>query len=251
MKILVTFALKSEFAPWRRLRPLYQVASEPVVFETRMAGAEVRAVLTGIGACSANCVAELLRHEQPDFCIATGLAGGLKVTHRPGDILAACMVRGADGGRAIESDRKLLRLAMGCGAKAVGCFYTSERLVRTAAEKSAAGAGADAVDMESYLILAELSRWSIPALAVRAVADPVEQDLPLDFTRAIANDGQLRLGRVVLELVGAPHRLPAFLRLSAQASRAAKNLARFLDSYLFALAREKQPGEALTEVAAG
>ena len=50
MKILVTFALETEFAPWRKLRAFRRVGSEShALYEAQTGDAQVKVALTGIG----------------------------------------------------------------------------------------------------------------------------------------------------------------------------------------------------------
>src|SRR6202040_449073 len=75
MKILVTFAVQSEFAPWRRRRNFMRLPGEWPVFETMFGGAQVRAILTGMGQDHALSAAKWALAYKPDMCISTGLAG--------------------------------------------------------------------------------------------------------------------------------------------------------------------------------
>ena len=49
MKILVTFAVRSEFAPWQRRRNFLRLPGDLPMFEANFGGARVRAILTGMG----------------------------------------------------------------------------------------------------------------------------------------------------------------------------------------------------------
>jgi hypothetical protein len=108
-------------------------------------------------------------------------------------------------------------------------FRTSESLLRTAGEKQALGLEADAVEMESYAVLAEAAQWGVPGVAIRAISDGAGEDLPYDFDRARDPDGRIRLLGVLAEIARRPHRLPALLRLSRQCRHAAAFLTQFLD----------------------
>jgi len=92
MKILVTFAVRAEFAPWQRRRNFLRLPGEWPVFEAMFGGAQVRAVLTGMGQEHALSAAKRSLAYRPELCISTGLAGSLRSGYRPGDILAARLV---------------------------------------------------------------------------------------------------------------------------------------------------------------
>jgi hypothetical protein len=56
-------------------------------------------------------------------------------------------------------------------------------------KRNLAGSGAEAVDMESYEIVAEAGRRGVPAVVLRAISDSFERDMP-DFNRALNSDGE-------------------------------------------------------------
>ena len=100
--------------------------------------------------------------DRPDICISTGLAGALRTDYRPGDILAARLVSEVGEPVAVASHRELLSTAVDCGARQVERFATSRTLVARAEQKRHLGSEAEAVEMESYTILAEAARYGVP-----------------------------------------------------------------------------------------
>lgn len=252
MKVLVTFAVGPEFAPWRRLRSFRRTSFEAVpVYESQMGVAELRVLLTGVGPDHAAHAARGVMCDRPDLCISSGLAGGLWPEYSAGEILAARATCFAGGGSGIPSGESLVELAIGCGARPVERFWTSETLLRTAEEKSKLGREADAVEMESYAVLAEAARWGVPAVAIRAVGETLEMDLPYDFSRALDARGGLSLPRLLAQVAARPHRLPALVHLGRQSRRASVALAEFLDRYVRALPSwANRPELAWEEVAA-
>src|SRR6202140_376843 len=119
MKILVTFAVRSEFAPWQRRRNFLRLPGDWPVFEATFGGAQVQAILTGMGPDHALGAAKRSFGYKPDICISTGLAGSLRSEYRPGDILAARLVSEAGEPVAVASHRELFSVAMDCGARQV------------------------------------------------------------------------------------------------------------------------------------
>ena len=76
MKILVTFAVESEFAAWRRQHDFRQVAHEPfALYLSEIAGNTVRALLTGMGTASATEATRWALASPADICISSGFAG--------------------------------------------------------------------------------------------------------------------------------------------------------------------------------
>lgn len=252
MRIVVAFAMDQEFGPWRRSHRFErQSPPKPPVFSVRLAGAEVRVVLTGIGPRSARNAMKTVLEGGADFCITTGLAGGLRSRHRSGDILAAQAVLDPSGVVLEKCDASLLRGAVSCGAREVEAFRSIERIVPTAAEKMRLAVSADAVEMESHVILAESRAAGVPAVAIRVVGDTAEQDLPLDFSRTLGASGRVNVPVVLAQLARHPLRIPAVARLGQQTQRAATRLASYLDRYIRFLATGSSSQEYLSEVAAG
>ena len=237
MNVLVTFAVRSELAPWLRLRAFKPLRVDGLCcYESTAPEAKVLAVLTGIGAShAARAVRQVLKTRSPDVVVASGLAGALKRAYGVGDVLAARVVRSESADRQVGSSDSLLCLAVRCGAKAVDSFVSANAIARTAEEKARLGDMADAVDMESLAVMTESRRAGVPAIAVRSVADTAECDLPCDFAKMVDRHGQLRLWQLALEPLRRPRRLPSLIRFAIASHRAARGLTGFLDGYLNAL----------------
>jgi adenosylhomocysteine nucleosidase len=194
----------------------------------------LRVVLTGIGQRAATAAVAAVFQDRPDVCIVSGLAGGLNEALRVADIIAAGRVRDRDG-RRIDSDPRLLALAVRCGATAVN-MYTSPIVVVSAEHKRRISAVADAVDMESATILGESYHLGIPCIAIRAISDPLTVDVPLDLNQTLTDDGQFSAVRMIAALARRPQAVPGLVRLGFAGRRAAAALAAFLDVYVEQLA---------------
>jgi adenosylhomocysteine nucleosidase len=233
MKILVTFALKAEFAAWQRRRNFRQLAERPYpLYAADMGGNSVRVLLTGIGS---DCAVEGVRwvlSSGTDLCISSGFAGALKADMPVGELLAGRVVCRAEKQLAVASDRDLFAAACDAGARRVERMLTSRRLVMDVAEKAALSREADVVEMESFAILAEAARCGVRAVAVRAVSDTADASLPYDFGSMCDDRGRLRLQSLLLEIACQPRRLPALLRLTRDCRVAARQLAEFFEEYL-------------------
>jgi adenosylhomocysteine nucleosidase len=239
MNVVVTFAVRSELAPWLRLRAFRPVKAQGLeCYETTMTGAEVLAVVTGMGAANAaHAIQHVLNARLPDAVVASGLAGALKPAYGVGDVLVARFVRSDRGDQQVSSSDALLRLAVECGAKAVDSLVSVNAIARTVEDKARLGGLADAVDMESFAILTETRRAGSAAVAVRSVADTAQSDIPCDFSKMLDEHGRLRPWRIALEPLRSPHRLPAMIRFALAGRRAACRLAGFLDGYVEAILR--------------
>lgn len=243
MKILVTFAVRAEFTPWQRRRNFMRLPGEWPVFEAMFGGAQVRALLTGMGQEHALNASKTAFAYRPDLCISTGLAGSLRSGFRPGDVLAARLVSEAGEPFAVASHRALLSTAVDCGARQIERMATSKTLVAGAEEKKQLGSEAEAVDMESYIILAEAARCGVPAVAIRAISDTADFNMPYDFERARDTHGQIRAMGVLSQVLRRPGGLPSLLKLSRDTRLAARRLADFLDAFAGTMAERLIPIE--------
>lgn len=252
MRVLVTFALSQEFAPWRALRTFRRVEFLGVPVHAACIGdLQVHVLLTGMGPERAvNAVRTAFANEY-HMCISTGLAGGLKNLHPTGRVLVARTVRAGIGDEFIATDSRLRRLAAICGARVVDAFYSSERILVRAREKASLALLADAVEMESFGIMDEARKWRVPAIAVRAISDAAGDDLPFDFNRAISRKGGISIPRVLAALARQPKKIHDLLRLGRESRRAATKLAAFLDSYLETLAGLSHEESSLTQKVTG
>src|SRR5450759_2391623 len=152
MKILVTFAVRAEFAPWQRRRNFLRLPGDLPVFEATFGGARVRAILTGMGQDHALHAAKRSLAYKPDICISTRLAGSLRSGYHPGDILAARLVSEVGEPVAVASHPELLSTAVDCGARQIERFATSRTMAASAEQKRRLASQAEAVEMESYTI---------------------------------------------------------------------------------------------------
>jgi len=243
MKILVTFAVRAEFAPWQRLRNFMRLPGDLPVFEAMIGGARVRAVLTGMGQDHAQNAAKKSFAYRPDICISSGLAGSLRSEIHPGDILAARLVSEVGEPVAVASHAELLSTAVDCGARQIERLATSRAVVARTEEKRRLGSQAEAVDMESYTIIAEAARCGVPAVAIRAVSDTVDLDIPYDFDRARDSQGQVRVMGIVSQVLRRPSGLPELLKLARDSRLASRRLADFLDAYAGSMADRLIPIE--------
>jgi len=257
MRILVTFAVEAEFAAWRKRHPFrsFTLASGEPACAATISGIEVIVGLTGMGPdAAARKTSDFTRAAALDLCISTGFAGALRPEHHVADILAAREIvahkeRTTSSPGPIESTERLLKMAASCGARVVQRFYSSPFLIRTALEKSALRDLADAVEMESFAVLSQAFAGISEGIAVRALRDAADEDLPLDFGQAVTSDGELSMTRLAGQIARRPSSIPGLIRLGQRSAEAARRLADFLDAYVAALAR-KSLAVALTEARA-
>jgi nucleoside phosphorylase len=256
MKILVTFALENEFAPWRKLRAFRPgVWGAAKAWFSELDRAELGVVLTGVGPkCAGARASEVTWGESDsvDVCISSGFAGSLRQDVQVCQIIAPkCVssgqVRTEMGANVVSCDAPLVALAAQRGARMVEKLHTVDHVVTSAAEKNFLGKQADAVDMESFEVIQESESFGVRSLAIRAVSDTLDEDLPFDLNEVLS-EGRVSVPRVVGQLARRPQALPALVRLGRRSRAAAEALAKFLDGYVQAIALGA--GEAETRVAA-
>jgi nucleoside phosphorylase len=231
-KALVAFAMKQEFAPWRRRHPFRAIANSPhPTCMTSFGATEVYVALAGAGAPDAHRFHDLIAQLTPSLGIVTGVAAGLKPEWQSGDLLVAQSVTGADGAAAIPAAPNLIDLAVQCRAKPAPVLITLPRIARTMAEKVRLASFGDAADMESLPLMKQWSARGIPSLALRVILDPVEMPMTCNFEAAMDAHGQVRITQLLAQLARRPQLLPDFLRLAQQSRRVLNILARFLDRF--------------------
>lgn len=236
LRILITFALDLEFAPWRQLRPFAEIANSGLAFyEADFDGTRVRVAVTGVGGARARNVAGAALQWPADICIAAGLAGSLRREHEVGRVCVSQDIMEMESGRTVTADAGLVSEAEKCGAVVMERLLTSSAMVLSGEGKSRLGRMAGAVEMESFAVASEAAARGIPVLAIRAISDGADEDLPMNFGELLDEQGNVSKAKAARALARAPQKLRAVMRLGRQSKTAASNLARFLERYVTAL----------------
>ncbi|HXM97936.1 MAG TPA: hypothetical protein VN982_05620 [Candidatus Dormibacteraeota bacterium] len=239
MKVLVTFAVDDEFAPWRELRHFEKQNRDGMeLYMARIEGADVAVLLTGIGGKKAWVEAtKVIWDSDIDVCISSGLAGALKPGFQLSDVLAARRIERGSGEKPVVCDGRLASLASELGAKIAECFYSADHVVLSAVEKRELAKTADAVEMESGEILSEAAAFGARIIAIRGISDAWDEDLPLDFNLVTTDSGDVSLKRVLSQVARKPQSIPALIRFGKQSKHAAERLSQFLDVYVAGVVR--------------
>jgi nucleoside phosphorylase len=255
MRILVTFAVEAEFAPWRRLRDLrVKKMGDIYVYQAQIGRASVDFVVTGMGGENARRVANIVMAQPYDICVAAGFAGALKPEYAIGAILAAEAVQQIGKAKTAQSSRPLVRAAEIDGAFRSKMFLTSDSVIRSAEEKAKLAPFGDAVDMESFAIFSTATEHKISAVAIRVISDTSNRDMPIFLDAVVDDMGRVKIGGLVRRVARHPIQLPALIRLGRDSRTAAQALAHFLEAYIKRLSFLTHggfpDGEGLAEVAA-
>ena len=244
MRILVTFAVEAEFAPWLALRKFQKRVLQPVpyakgfeVYEAECGQNELWVLLTGMGPGflslpGALPLGMLAAKAGVEVAISSGLAGSLRKEHQIQEVIVPRHIRTLRDASGVSAHPDLLRLSEEHGAKIVDALLTSDRIVGSGEEKSRLGEFADAVDMESYRIMQEFALANLPAATIRAISDESDEDLPMDFAECLTPQGKVKPWPILRQLLRRPSSVVALVRFGGRSRKAAAGLAQFLDSFV-------------------
>jgi adenosylhomocysteine nucleosidase len=260
MRVLVTFAVNAEFAPWRKLRRFTSIDYDGLsLWRTSIGKVDVTALLTGMGKqASAQAMGLMMKMADEDkhfdICISSGLAGALQNRLVPGDIIAPKVLIAENQYADLPSDElkvdaSLRSMAIDSGAVSADCLLTTDRVLVKAAQKCGCSSRAQSVDMESFEIVKEAHAWGARTVVLRAISDTADEDLPIDFNLTVSKKQRISVTKIMLQLAKNPFVLPALIRFGRQSQKAASRLAQFLDSYVQAIAGAGQENRS-REVAA-
>jgi adenosylhomocysteine nucleosidase len=103
--------------------------------------------------------------------------------------------------------------------------------LRSQAEKKALHdeTGAAAADMESHVVGRLAAKHELPFAVIRAIADPVNRDLPEAALAGMSSDGSVNIGGVLVSIAKEPSSLRALVRLAADTRLAMGTLFRCHD----------------------
>ncbi len=185
--------------------------------------------VSGIGADAARQAAELLVAAGVSGLLSWGVAGALDPELRAGDLLLPRQVIAPDGAGILTTPAWRERLAAKLAperAPSTATLLTNPTAIETVADKATAwrATGAGAVDMETLAIGRIAIARELPFIAVRVIVDTATDLLPR-VVMAATRDGQVRMGPLLRELVGAPTQLGALIRLGQRYRLAKRTLA--------------------------
>ncbi len=236
MTLSLIFALDAESAPWRARHPFRRVVENGhAVYDAQIGGSQVRVAMCGVRAPRIRELAPVAFAGPPDAVVAVGLSGALGRQYRVGDVIAPRSVRAGTSASVVSSDERLMSLVSGCGAVVVDSLLSVDQVIGSASDKRRLAETGDIVDMESFAVLSEAGRRGIAGVAVRVIGDSADEDLPLDFTRALRPDGTFGVLRLLRETARRPHRWPSLVAFAVRQRRSLNVLADFLDRFVGAI----------------
>jgi adenosylhomocysteine nucleosidase len=184
---------------------------------------------SGAGADNARTASELLIAQGATRLISWGCAAALSETLKPGDLVLPDTLIDAEGNHLdIHADwlvfaKNLLSASL---KTYTGSLVESLSIVATAKDKKHlhTQTGAIALDMESIAIAKVARRHNLPFLAIRAIADPVNMDLPKAINHSLNNEGDIMLGKLLSFIALHPAELPGLIKLGLHFNNAKNTL---------------------------
>lgn len=202
---------------------------------------QLLAVCSGAGAKNAQSAAELLINTGATRLISWGCAGGLDAILNPGDLILVNKLID-ENGIPMEMDadlsKKIQQRLSASMRVYVGAILETSSPVTLSKDKIQLHkkTGALAIDMETVACARVAKSHGLPFLAIRAIADPVDMDLPEAINHALDEQGNIKLIKLLAFLVLHPAQLPSLIKLGLHFNAAKKNLkivASQLDSLIF------------------
>jgi len=165
-----------------------------------------------------------LERENLRAVVSTGYCGGLNPVLKPGEVFVAGKVMSMARGHLLDC-----RLPRTQRFYRAGTLFTGDRVIRTASERMEWNRlGGDAVDMESAAIGERAAGLGLEFFSIRAVTDPADEDLRLDFNAARGPDGRFRTRKILADALRRPWPcLPELWKLRGRANLASRRLGEF------------------------
>ena len=247
--IAIVAALETEVAGFLSLRRYREAGRQGRIrwFESPSArGAPV--IVGGAGRENAAAATRFaVERYAPELIVSAGFAGGLRPELRPGDLVLCENVWSVEGpperwtpetalSRSLPDPAALPRgleviESMLIRATRMDCLSVP-RVVAASQGKRWIGSRfpVGIVDMESYWVTDAAARLDVPAIVVRSVVDPVEQNLPPFPTSAAAGGGAAMWVQALKLALSRPRWIPGLVKLAAHANAARGALAEALDA---------------------
>lgn len=192
----------------------------------------------GTGAKNAVAATELLISKGATQLVSWGCAAALSPSLKPGDLVLADSLIDVDD-TAIMVNRSWHNYAKNLLTPFIkvktGKLTESLNIVSSGKEKQQLQLITEAIalDMESIAIAKTAEKKALPFLAIRAIIDPADMDLPRAISYAANAEGDIILSRLLLFLALHPTELPGLIRLGFYfnaAKTTLKRVARQLDT---------------------
>jgi adenosylhomocysteine nucleosidase len=204
---------------------------------------EVVVIESGVGQkAAARATAEAIKFYQPRWVISAGFAGGLKEELRRGHIIMADEIVNLSGEKLAVGLQLDPQSIAGMKGLHVGRLLTVDSIVREPAERRrlAKQHQAIACDMESFAVAEACRQHGMPLMAIRIVSDAVDDDLPPEIERLLAQKSLAgKLGAATGAILKRFSAAKDLWKLREDALKASDRLAKFLTGVVEQLSNGK------------
>lgn len=188
-------------------------------------------VYSGAGAENARKSAELAVAKGATKLMSWGCAAALSPDLKMGDLVLADSLMSADefempvNATWHQHTKNILDSEV---VAYKGALIASKEIISTAQAKQALfeKTGAIALDMESCAIAQVAQHYALPFLAIRTVADPSTMDLPNAVLKALNENGEIEITKIIGSLVFNPKEIPHLIQLGQYFQLAKRTLSR-------------------------
>ena len=195
---------------------------------------DIYVIYSGVGHENAAASAESLVKRGVNGLVSWGCAAALDESCQPGDLVLANTCIDADHVEIKTIDKGWLKFVQDELTKQQGLqlrtgkLSESRAVVESSYDKAqiAKVTSAVALDMESAAVAKVAKLHGLPFLAIRAIADPLDMDLPKAVSHALGAEGEVILSKLLLYLLLHPSELPGLLKLGLHFNAARKSLKR-------------------------
>lgn len=200
---------------------------------------------SGTGPENARLAAELLINQGAEKLISWGCAAALDTMLQPGNLVLATQLIDEDqallatDSQWFKSTQQKLQQHLTIQS---GGLAESKTLVVSCNEKSQLHekTGAIAVDMESIAVAKVAMHYQLPFLAIRAIADPANMNLPKAISAALNEQGDVELSKLLFFILRHPTEIPGLIKLGLH-FQAAKNTLKQVAKHLEDIVSFAQP----------
>ena len=220
--VAITAALNVELAPFKKL-----ACDSCLLLETGMGRGN-----------AARSLHSFLSKQNIRAVISIGLAGALSPNLEIGDLV---IVRKFLDQIEAKASPKLVALASGIRIKDFnvynGSVLTVDEIINTAEQRKHLTTkfcddGTSILDMESSAIAKSCHAFQIPFVIIRSISDRFNEDLPINFNKCLGNDGNLKMTKILLEVLLNPLSLKGLLILRKRSKSCTRNLVSFVEQFL-------------------
>lgn len=245
MKILIFCALYEEARPIVKLLKLKHLPFHTKEFHGNFNAHAITVIVTGMGRKNTQKTCEYyLTASLPDMVFSCGYAGGLSPSLKIGDIFLSEKILIWEKGPWDHRPKEIFlkdswkkwegSLNQIFSQLHTGTSLTVSKAVALASEKEKMGKAfhAFSVDMEAGFIAEALAKYKTPFFNLRVISDDVKQDIKIDFSTWVTQEGKIAWKFVLMEILKHPWHVFYLLRMGYSSHQSAMRLAHCVKHFL-------------------